>query len=532
MAHRASLGASKTVAIKLLAPNLASKPEYRKMFLEEARLSMLLNNSGIVQIFDAGEFEGECYMAMEWIDGVNLAELQSRLWAEGQRIPIEVAMYVLGEVLRALDYAHNLVHEGAASIVHRDVSPQNVMLSMAGEVKLMDFGVARFSTEETTGLHVKGKLRYMPPEQLQGNSRDPTVDVFAVGAVLHEMLEGEKFRGTNLDDGQLLAMIFAGEIPRLSDPSAVSLELETLRRGLLMPDARQRVSSARAALQMLSRCPNYRNAALELETLVRVHRTAATGDASLAQGHRTGSFVHSPSWMGESQMKDTSVSRPLREGSDPPTVSARFRASNSQVSLQRRRGMAAALLVALSGLCVGSLGVGVAIRGVLAAPDSGEAEPSFAGMDWARFEQSSVVAQPVERSSAAVDSPSVLEPAAEPELEPEEAKPEPEEAKPEPAVELQPPKPKVKPPLKPAEKALPPVKVVIAAGDFTFLYLKIGSKIYMLDPALKTELSPGKHSVRIREDEKAKWKSVSVDIPKKACRVVFKKPKGVQITIL
>ncbi|HLT38010.1 MAG TPA: protein kinase, partial [Enhygromyxa sp.] len=99
MGHRPTLGASKTVAVKLLAPNLASKQQYRDMFLEEARLSMLLNNSSIVQVFDAGEFNGECYIAMEWIDGANLSELQAALWENGRVMPVEVAMYITAEVL-------------------------------------------------------------------------------------------------------------------------------------------------------------------------------------------------------------------------------------------------------------------------------------------------------------------------------------------------------------------------------------------------------------------------------------------------
>src|SRR5690554_1885139 len=243
MAHRAALGASKTVALKLLAPHLASRQQYRTMFLEEARLSMLLNNSNIVQVFDAGEEDGECYIAMEWIDGANLAELQAALWASGRAMPVEIAMYIVGEVLRALDYAHNLVHDQAATIVHRDVSPANILLSLAGEVKLTDFGVARFGTEETSGLHVKGKLRYMPPEQLRGRSREGTVDLFAVGALLHEMLDGAKFRGANTDEAELLGMVFAELVPELADPNRTTEALELVREGLLEPDVSERIGS-------------------------------------------------------------------------------------------------------------------------------------------------------------------------------------------------------------------------------------------------------------------------------------------------
>jgi serine/threonine protein kinase len=533
MAHRASLGASKTVALKLLAPNLASKPEYRKMFVEEARLSMLLNNSRLVQVFDAGEYAGECYIAMEWIDGINLAELQAGLWERGQRLPVDLAMFIAGEVLRALHYAHNLVHEGASSIVHRDVSPQNVMLSMAGEVKLADFGVARFATEETTGLHVKGKLRYMPPEQLQGNSRDATVDVFAVGAILHEMLDGRKFRGTSADDGQLLGMIFAGEIPELTDVGSIPAALDALRRGMLAPNARQRIPSAAAAVQALEHCPGYRNRSMDLETLVREHRRLITGDSSVGQGHRTGSFAQIVPAMPESQTKDTSVSRRVGRSENPGTGTDQRR--SQPVGISRQERMVAAIIVALAGLGVGGAGMGFAIHEAFVASEMPEmVESDFAGTDWARFIERLEVALPVEEPSPEVPLPILAEPEPEPELklEPEPA-PEPEPVldpvptPPPDEAELEP-KPKPKPP-KPAPSG-PPVKVTIAAGDFTFLYLKIGSKTYMLDPAVKLELPPGKHTMRIRENEKAKWQSISVEILKKPCRVVFKKPKTAEVS--
>ncbi|EDM73781.1 serine/threonine protein kinase [Plesiocystis pacifica SIR-1] len=265
-------GASKSVAVKLLAPHHLSKPDYRQMFMEEARLSMLLTNSNIVQVFDIGEeADGTAYMAMEWIDGCDLADLTSRLREHGQRLSDEVISFIIGEILRALRYAHELTHQGQrATIVHRDISPQNVMLSVSGEVKLMDFGVARIATEQTTGHFVKGKLRYMPPEQLKGNSREPTVDLFAVGAVLHELLDGQKFRSTAADEGELYGMILSGTHPPLTiDPREIPLELDQLRWGLLAARIEDRLSSARGALQRLRKFPRYRDASMELEELVR-----------------------------------------------------------------------------------------------------------------------------------------------------------------------------------------------------------------------------------------------------------------------
>lgn len=272
MGRRVSLGgASKSLAIKLLAAHHLEKPEYRDMFVAEARLSMLLTHSNIVQVFDTGEDMGNAYMAMEWVDGCDLADLTKRLHAHGQRLSDEVIAFIVGEVLRALRYAHELTHEGSdATIVHRDISPQNVMLSVSGEVKLTDFGVARIAGDDTSGQYVKGKLRYMPPEQLRGRSRAPTIDLFAVGAILHELLDGQKFRGSALDEGELYGMILEGTYPPLSlDPGEVPIEIDQLRWGLLASRVEDRLPSARHALAKLRRWPGYRDASMELEELVR-----------------------------------------------------------------------------------------------------------------------------------------------------------------------------------------------------------------------------------------------------------------------
>ncbi|NJK31768.1 MAG: serine/threonine protein kinase, partial [Deltaproteobacteria bacterium] len=215
MGRRVAMGGvSKTVAIKLLAGKVADNPEYQRLFMSEARLSMLLSNSNIVQVFDIGEDQGVAYMAMEWVDGLNLAQLCQRMAKAGERLAPVVSVYIVAELLRALAYAHGLSHEGnKVEIIHRDVSPQNVMLSVSGEIKLMDFGIARLSSEDTSGVYVKGKLRYMPPEQLRGNARKPTVDLFAVGAILHELLEFRRFRSQVVDARPgSYGMILDGEV--------------------------------------------------------------------------------------------------------------------------------------------------------------------------------------------------------------------------------------------------------------------------------------------------------------------------------
>ncbi len=269
MARRDAIGgASKTVAIKLLASHLAHKPVYRQMLLDEARLTMMLTHSNIVQVFDIGEHAGRSYLVMEWIDGIDLARLCARLREAEVELEFSIVAHVIGELLRALVYAHGLKDsEECSTVVHRDISPHNVFLSVSGEVKLGDFGVARLASEESSGVHVRGKLRYMPPEQIRGRSNHATTDLFAVGAVMQEMLDGACFRG-GLDRDALLGSVIEGKVPPLQRTD-VPAELVALRDALLAPDREARVQSASEALELLRRWPGYRNAADELIMLVR-----------------------------------------------------------------------------------------------------------------------------------------------------------------------------------------------------------------------------------------------------------------------
>lgn len=258
-------GLSKAVAVKLLTGGAADDPSVHRMFTREARVSMLLSHSNIAQVFDVGTQDGRDYLVMEWVDGLNLAQLGEALRGGGLHLPVHVAAYVVGEVAQALAYAHTVTHEGATlGIVHRDVSPQNVLVSVSGEVKLADFGIAKLAHVDTTGTgrHAKGKLRYMSPEQLQGRARAPTVDLYALGAVLHELLSGEKFRDGSEPEA-LYGEILGGTIPAL-DVAGVPAELERLRVALLQPDAADRPQTAAAVLEALEAWPGYRTAAAEL----------------------------------------------------------------------------------------------------------------------------------------------------------------------------------------------------------------------------------------------------------------------------
>lgn len=247
--------AKKHVALKFIAPHLAEDKRYRRLFRAEAEVAMMLSHANIVQVFGFDESCATPYLVMEWVDGINVRKVRDSLAAVAEDRRVRIACYVLEQLLHALRYAHSIVdaHGQQVGLVHRDVTPQNVLVSNSAEIKLTDFGVAATSFDETSGVHVKGKLRYMAPEQVSGHSRDKTVDLYAAGAIFHELLEGERFRGAIEDDRELYTAVLEGEIPEASCelPDAI----EELRCGLLEPDPENRIQSADEALDLLCTVP-------------------------------------------------------------------------------------------------------------------------------------------------------------------------------------------------------------------------------------------------------------------------------------
>lgn len=188
-------GFEKILVIKRILPELSSQPAFVDMFIGEAKISVSLTHANIVQVFDLGRADDQYFIAMEHVAGCDLSTLLAKAHAAGRALPQEIAVYVASELAKGLDYAHrrkdgNLRPLG---IVHRDVSPGNVLVSFEGEVKLTDFGIAkaRSTLRETTEEGVlKGKYAYMSPEQARAERVDARTDLFALGVVLFECLAG------------------------------------------------------------------------------------------------------------------------------------------------------------------------------------------------------------------------------------------------------------------------------------------------------------------------------------------------------
>lgn len=189
-------GVRRRVVIKKILSHLAKDPDFIDRFMDEARLAAGLNHGNIVQIYEAGEINGEYFMAMEYVDGLDLKELLVELRANDRRIPEPVALYILVEIAKALSYAHQKKDEDGRplGIVHRDVSPANLLLSRDGQVKLTDFGVAKARSRLSMSLPgtLHGKVYYMSPEQVQGEDVDLRSDVFSLASVAYEVLSGHR----------------------------------------------------------------------------------------------------------------------------------------------------------------------------------------------------------------------------------------------------------------------------------------------------------------------------------------------------
>jgi len=206
-------GFEKTLAIKRILPELASDPEFAARFIAEAKVAVRLSHANVVQVFDFGRIGESLFIAMEFVDGLDLAAMLRKFKDERRQVPLPAAFHIAIEVIRALDFAHS------HNVVHRDVSPSNILISRAGEVKIADFGIAVAASPHRGGgpgpRKVMGKWRYMSPEQARGDTLDTRSDLFSAASVMFELFTGEKlFPGDESED--IIKNIETMPIPKMS----------------------------------------------------------------------------------------------------------------------------------------------------------------------------------------------------------------------------------------------------------------------------------------------------------------------------
>jgi serine/threonine protein kinase len=249
LAHsRGPMGFRKTVVLKRLLPQFARDPEFVRQFVTEAKLVSHLAHANIVQVYELGQVGAQYYITMERVSGADLGRIWTALAARQQRLPRLLALYVASEALAGLDFAHRAVAPDGVplGVVHRDVSPSNILISWRGEVKITDFGIALIQTEARGTMRLfKGKHDYMAPEQLVSQQTDHRADIYAMGVVLAEMLLGRPlFEGrTELERLERVASADLSVLERHASAFPEPL-IDVLRRSL-RHDPDKRFQSAR-----------------------------------------------------------------------------------------------------------------------------------------------------------------------------------------------------------------------------------------------------------------------------------------------
>ena len=243
--QKGSRGFQKTVAVKTMLPNLSDDPQFEQMFLDEAALAARIHHPNVAEILDLGEQDEILYLVMEWVDGEALSVVTRTAKRSSTHMPQRIVLRVVGQACAGLHAAHELKNENEQllDLVHRDVSPQNILVTYDGIVKLVDFGVAKAigrAGGETTAGQLKGKVPYMSPEQARGGTVDRRTDVFAMGIVLYKLTVGvHPFLGEN--DMVTMKNIIMRPVlsPRVKNPN-FSPDLEQVLMKCLQKDPDRR----------------------------------------------------------------------------------------------------------------------------------------------------------------------------------------------------------------------------------------------------------------------------------------------------
>jgi eukaryotic-like serine/threonine-protein kinase len=268
-------GFRRTVAVKKVLPHLAENQDFINMFIREARLAALLQHPNIVQIFDFGKIQNTYFIAMEYIDGLTLGQVMARL---KKGLPLDMAVFLITKICLGLDYSHKRKNDDNGQplgIVHRDISPQNILVSYQGEVKISDFGISKANTEPslTRAGVIKGKLAYLSPEQALGQSADHRADIYALGLIFYEILTGSR---TCQFDSEIEAIRTIPEmvIPPLKEVRGdIPDLLDAIVMKCLAKDKRQRYQDAKAVRDDLVKFKNNARLSYDASDLSNFLRT-------------------------------------------------------------------------------------------------------------------------------------------------------------------------------------------------------------------------------------------------------------------
>ncbi len=330
--HRAKktgiAGFERGVALKRLLSHLAEDAVFVESFIREAKVASLLLHPNIAQIYDFGRIGGIYYIAMEHVDGFDVRKLLRHANRTGEPIPLGVVMSILIELCDALEYAHTFPDETGQpiGIVHRDVSPSNLIVASTGHIKVIDFGIAKASSRQlkTESGRVKGKLGYMSPEAAMGNVMGPVSDMFSVGVVAHELLTARPLFSAKTDFETMLR-IREGEIypPSRRNP-LVSQQLDDVVLGALERDAYARIQTAGQMRAMLEQVATRTGLRHSVRDVAEYAQSIPRGD----EGRPSGAAITNNSPFSRAQVTGPS---PLRPSRPPPAFQAQPDDDNGDV---------------------------------------------------------------------------------------------------------------------------------------------------------------------------------------------------------
>lgn len=249
-------GFKKRVCIKRILPHLSRDEKFTQMFIDEAKIVSQLTHPNIVQVYEFNETDGYYYIVMEYIEGVNLRELTQQLYSQNRSLPENIVAFIATELLKALHYAHTKTVDGKPlNIIHRDITPHNILISKDGSVKLGDFGIAKASIRiyQTQAGIIKGKFHYLSPEQILQLPLDHRTDLFSLGIVLFESVVGRHLFNGNVE-AEIIKAVLHAEIPDISQlrPDLSKGFVEFILN-LLQRDRDKRFQSASEALKFLDK---------------------------------------------------------------------------------------------------------------------------------------------------------------------------------------------------------------------------------------------------------------------------------------
>ena len=330
-------GVAREVCLKRIKPELCTDRAFVEMFIDEARIASTLRHANIVAVEHFDMVDGTLFMAMEWVHGVDASKLLQRVKSHGRTLPLDAVLLIVRELLAALEYAHAKVDArgDCLKIVHRDVSPHNLLVSFHGNVKLTDFGIAKAtsSLHHTLGGMIKGKVPYMSPEQATGAPVDRRADLFAVGVTAYELLTGElPHRGS--DEFECVRnMLSERRQPLHGLRAEVPVEVEAIVNRLLELAPDERFQSASEALEALLSVPAILTGQRSLQQLLRVlydDEAFSTLAPRFRHAAHAGAFdatVAAPRPIAFAHDAPRSLAAPAHDDDGPTTVRAPVRAS-------------------------------------------------------------------------------------------------------------------------------------------------------------------------------------------------------------